>query len=51
MNAIGWHPAGMQNVFVWLTGGVALLNHRLMAANPVGFAAVNRTRLGSKRVI
>ena len=38
MNAIGWHPAGMQNVFVWLTGGVALLNHRLMAANPVGFS-------------
>jgi hypothetical protein len=23
--------------FVSLTGGVALLNHRLMAVNPVGF--------------
>ena len=32
----GWHPAGMRTVFLSLTGGVALLNDRLIAVNPAG---------------
>jgi hypothetical protein len=33
----GWHPAGDANWFSFVTGGVALLNHRLMAGSPPGF--------------
>jgi hypothetical protein len=31
-----WHPAGMQHLIPPETGGVASLNHRLMAMNPPG---------------
>ena len=31
-----WHPSGMQFTFLILTGGIAALNHRLMADIPLG---------------
>ena len=33
-----WHPSGMRVVIWDVTGGVATLNHRLMAGNPFGMA-------------
>ena len=37
-----WHPSGMRVVIWDVTGGVATLNHRLMAGNPFGMARYGR---------
>ena len=31
-----WHPSGMQKTYQSFSGGVASLNHRLIAENPPG---------------
>jgi hypothetical protein len=46
----GWHPSGMQFVFRIVTGGVAALNHRLIADIPSGCNARHPSSPRSSRV-
>ena len=35
-----WHPAGMRRAVCHRSGGIAALNHRLMARNPPGSSRI-----------